>query len=91
LAGRLAARPERFAAALARALDERAAFARHAVGFDARMLLLASRLLPGRLLHHLIRLAMHLPRHGALHDRARVGPRTASIDNSRSGEGEQHG
>ena len=31
--------PERFARALARALDERAPFARHAVGLDAKMLL----------------------------------------------------
>ena len=66
---RLASPPERFARALARVLDERAPFARHAVGIDARMLLLAARLLPGRLLHHMIRLAMHLPRHGALRDR----------------------
>ena len=65
---RLASPPERFARALARVLDERAPFARHAVGFDARMLLFASRLLPGRLLHHVVRLAMHLPRHGALQD-----------------------
>ncbi len=63
---RLANPPERFAAALARVLDERAPFARHAVGLDAQMLLFGNRLLPGRLLHHVIRLAMDLPRHGAL-------------------------
>jgi len=61
----LANPPERFAPALARVLDERVPFARHAVGLDARLLLVGSRLLPGRLLHHLIRLAMNLPRHGA--------------------------
>ena len=60
----LANPPERFGPALARALDERAPFARRAVGIDARLLLVGSRLLPGRLLHHLIRLAMNLPRHG---------------------------
>ena len=65
----LANRPERFAPVLARALDERAPFARHAVGLDARMLLVGSRLLPGRLLHHVVRLAMDLPRQGALRDR----------------------
>jgi NAD(P)-dependent dehydrogenase (short-subunit alcohol dehydrogenase family) len=65
----LANPPERFAPVLARALDERAPFARHAVGLDARMLLAGNRLLPGRLLHHLIRLTMGLPRHGALKDR----------------------
>jgi NAD(P)-dependent dehydrogenase (short-subunit alcohol dehydrogenase family) len=63
---RLADPPERFAAALARVLDERAPFARHAVGLDARLLLLGSRLLPARVLHHVFRLAMLLPRSGAL-------------------------
>jgi NAD(P)-dependent dehydrogenase (short-subunit alcohol dehydrogenase family) len=91
LAVRLASSPERFASALGKFIDERVPFTRHAVGFDARMLLLASRLLPGRLLHHVIRLAMHLPRHGALHDRTRVRPQPASIDNSRSEESKQHG
>ena len=66
---RLKQPPERFARELAEALDERAPFARHAVGLDARLLWLGSRLLPGRLLHHLIRLAMGLPRHGAAKDR----------------------
>jgi NAD(P)-dependent dehydrogenase (short-subunit alcohol dehydrogenase family) len=84
---RLAGPPERFAAALARILDERAPFARHTVGFDARLLLLGSRLLPGRLLHHLIRLAMRLPRHGAIHGR----PLQTKIDNPTSEESEQHG
>ena len=62
----LANPPERFAPALARALDERAPFARHAVGVDARMLLVGSRVLPAGLLHHLVARAMSLPRHGAL-------------------------
>lgn len=63
---RMARQPERFARALAGALDERAPFAKHAVGPDAVGLLLANRLLPSRLLHHLIRLAMRLPRPGSL-------------------------
>jgi NAD(P)-dependent dehydrogenase (short-subunit alcohol dehydrogenase family) len=62
---RVAGSPERFARALARALDDRAAFARHGVGLDARMLLLAVRLLPARLFHRVVRLAMGLPRDGA--------------------------
>jgi len=62
----LANPPDRFAPALAKALDDRAPFTRHAVGVDARLLLLGTRLLPARLLHHLVRLAMALPRHGAL-------------------------
>jgi NAD(P)-dependent dehydrogenase (short-subunit alcohol dehydrogenase family) len=70
----LASSPERFAPKLARALDEQAPFARHAVGLDALLLLLASRLLPDRLLHHLIRLAMNLPRRGALRGSLRVRP-----------------
>ena len=57
---RLAGPPERFARALARALDERAPFARHAVGWDARMLLIANRLLPARVLRGVIRFAMGL-------------------------------
>jgi len=88
---RFANPPERFAAALARVLDERVPFARHAVGLDAHLLLLGSRLLPGRLLHHLIRLAMRLPRHGGLQGRARVGASHGAIDNSHSEESEQHG
>jgi NAD(P)-dependent dehydrogenase (short-subunit alcohol dehydrogenase family) len=62
----LANPPERFASALEKFLDERAPFARHAVGIDARLLRFGSRLLPGRLLHHLISRAMGLPRHGQL-------------------------
>jgi len=71
---RLAGPPERFAAALARALDERAPFARHAVGLDARMLLFASRFLPDRVLRTVIRFAMGLPRRGGL--RGRQVPQT---------------
>jgi NAD(P)-dependent dehydrogenase (short-subunit alcohol dehydrogenase family) len=63
---RMARPPARFARALARTLDERAPFARHAVGWDAVLLVLGNRLLPGWLLHRLVRLAMRLPRHGAL-------------------------
>jgi NAD(P)-dependent dehydrogenase (short-subunit alcohol dehydrogenase family) len=88
---RLASSPERFARALARVLDERAPFARHGVGLDASMLLLAARLLPSRLLHHMIRLAMNLPRQGALPGGLPVHPPRAAVDNSSSEEGEQHG
>jgi NAD(P)-dependent dehydrogenase (short-subunit alcohol dehydrogenase family) len=63
---RLARPPEHFASALARVLDERVPFARHAVGFDARILLFMSRVLPARLLRQVLRLSMNLPRHGAL-------------------------
>jgi NAD(P)-dependent dehydrogenase (short-subunit alcohol dehydrogenase family) len=63
---RLATAPDRFAPALASALDERGPFSRHAVGWDAHLLQLAHRVLPGWVLHHVIRLAMGLPRQGAL-------------------------
>src|SRR5262249_40840389 len=76
---RLANPPERFGPALASALDERAPFARRTVGFDARMLLVGSRLLPGRLLHHAVRWAMRLPRHGAIQDRLRSRARVPRL------------
>jgi NAD(P)-dependent dehydrogenase (short-subunit alcohol dehydrogenase family) len=69
LAIRIAGPPERFARGLARALDDTAPFARHAIGPDARMLVLSNRLLPGRALQHMTRIAMGLPRFGALRQR----------------------
>jgi NAD(P)-dependent dehydrogenase (short-subunit alcohol dehydrogenase family) len=63
---RFARPPERFAAGLARALEDDAPFARHAVGIDARMLLIANRLLSSKALHRVTRLAMGIPRPGAL-------------------------
>ena len=63
---RMARPPERFARALARAVDESVPFAKHAVGPDAVGLVLGNRLLPSRLLHHVIRFAMRLPRPGSL-------------------------
>jgi NAD(P)-dependent dehydrogenase (short-subunit alcohol dehydrogenase family) len=58
--------PEKFAEGLAKALDDKAPFVRHAVGADARMLLIANRLLPSAGLHHMTRLMMGIPRFGAL-------------------------
>jgi len=58
--------PERFAAALEKALEKDAPFARHAVGADARMMLVASRLLPTAALQSAARLATGLPRPRAL-------------------------
>lgn len=63
---RLARPPQRFAEGLAKALEDRAPFARHAVGVDARMLLVANRLLSSKALHRVTRLAMGIPRPGAL-------------------------
>jgi NAD(P)-dependent dehydrogenase (short-subunit alcohol dehydrogenase family) len=64
---RVAARsPNLFAAGLAKALDSNKPFVRRSVGPDARMLLIANRLLPGVGLHHMTRLMMGIPRFGAL-------------------------
>lgn len=67
---RVAARsPEKFAAALTKALDDRAPFVRRSVGPDARMLLIANRVLPAAGLHHMTRLILGMPRFGALRGR----------------------
>ena len=63
---RAASPPARFARVLAKAIADRAPFVRRTAGIDATMLVLLSRLLPGWCLHHVIRLAMRLPRAGAL-------------------------
>ena len=66
LAIKIAGPPERFARGLGRALDDTASFTRHAIGPDAHLLVLANRLLPGRALQQITRVAMGLPRFGAL-------------------------
>jgi NAD(P)-dependent dehydrogenase (short-subunit alcohol dehydrogenase family) len=58
--------PERFAAALEKALEKDAPFARHAIGADARMMLVASKLLPAGAFQSAARLATGLPRPRAL-------------------------
>jgi NAD(P)-dependent dehydrogenase (short-subunit alcohol dehydrogenase family) len=63
---RFAASPDRFARRLAKVVGDRAPFARHAVGVDARVLLIANRLLSSKALHRVTRLAMGIPRPGAL-------------------------
>ncbi|MFN3001769.1 SDR family oxidoreductase [Mycolicibacterium wolinskyi] len=64
---RMAARsPDKFAAGLAKALDSSKPFVKTAIGPDARMLLIASRLLPSAGLHQMTRLMMGIPRFGAL-------------------------
>lgn len=64
---RMAARsPDKFAAGLAKALDSSKPFVKTAIGPDARMLLVAGRLLPSAGLHQMTRLMMGIPRFGAL-------------------------
>jgi NAD(P)-dependent dehydrogenase (short-subunit alcohol dehydrogenase family) len=67
---RFAGPPEQFARCLSKALGDRGPFTRHAAGIDARMLLIGNRFLSGRSLHRVIRVAMGLPRFGALRDQA---------------------
>jgi NAD(P)-dependent dehydrogenase (short-subunit alcohol dehydrogenase family) len=62
---RFAGRPERFAPAVERALEEVCPFTRHGVGIDARLLLIGSRLLPARLLQRITTRALGIPRPGA--------------------------
>jgi NAD(P)-dependent dehydrogenase (short-subunit alcohol dehydrogenase family) len=66
LAQRAAKPPEKFAIRLAKALDDSAPFVKRPVGYDARMLLVVNRLLPGTAMHHMTRLLMGIPRFGAL-------------------------
>jgi NAD(P)-dependent dehydrogenase (short-subunit alcohol dehydrogenase family) len=58
--------PERFTDGLVRALGDRGAFRRHGVGPDASMLLVSNRLLPSPGMHHMSRLVLGIPRHGAM-------------------------
>lgn len=58
--------PEQFAAALEKALEKDAPFAKHAVGSEAHIMLMASRLLPASALHSITRAMTGLPRRQAL-------------------------
>jgi len=58
--------PEQFAAAMEKALEENAPFAKRAVGTEARVMLIASRLLPSSALHSLTRAMTGMPRPHAL-------------------------
>lgn len=58
--------PERFARALAEAMDDDAPISRRTVGSDATALSVMARVLPGGLVHHIVRAAMRIPGKGAL-------------------------
>ena len=49
-----------------KALEDRAAFARHAVGVDPRVVPIANRLVSSKALHRVTPLGMAIPRPGAL-------------------------
>jgi NAD(P)-dependent dehydrogenase (short-subunit alcohol dehydrogenase family) len=63
---KLANDPARFAPSLAKALNDRGPYARHAVGPDALGLMVMARMLPSKAVHQVIRVAMGIPRHGAM-------------------------
>jgi NAD(P)-dependent dehydrogenase (short-subunit alcohol dehydrogenase family) len=63
---RFARSPDRFAAAVAKALEERRPFVRRGVGIDAKLLMVGSRLLPSGLLQAIVGRALGLPRPGSL-------------------------
>lgn len=58
--------PAVFARALAKAIDDKAPIRRKAVGPDAVAVVLMTSLLPGWLVHQILRVAMRIPRMGAL-------------------------
>jgi NAD(P)-dependent dehydrogenase (short-subunit alcohol dehydrogenase family) len=88
LTQRIARPPEKFAVRLAKALDDSAPFVKRPVGADARMLLIANRLMPGAAMHHMTRLMLGIPRFGAL-----VGTPAASMEapDPQTHESENHG
>jgi NAD(P)-dependent dehydrogenase (short-subunit alcohol dehydrogenase family) len=61
---RFAGRPEKFAPAVERALGETSPFARHGVGFDAKLLLVGNRLMPSALMQRVTTRAIGIPRPG---------------------------
>jgi NAD(P)-dependent dehydrogenase (short-subunit alcohol dehydrogenase family) len=65
---RMAARPERFAAGLARTLSDTSPFRRRGVGIDAHAVLLGNRLMPSRMFAGVVGRALRLPRPGSLVD-----------------------
>ncbi|OBK80054.1 SDR family NAD(P)-dependent oxidoreductase [Mycobacterium sp. 1274761.0] len=67
---KLARPPEKFTDGLVKALNDTAPFRRRAVGVDASMLLVVSRILPAAGMHHISRMVMGIPRQGAMRDGA---------------------
>ena len=71
--------PQRFADRLSRELDGSAPFVRRAVGPDARMVMVMTRLLPSKVLHHAFRVLLGIPRFGAIQD-VTITERRANTD-----------
>lgn len=81
---RIAGSPAAFAPAVERALEETRPITRRGVGVDGKLLLLGSRLLPGAVLHRLVRLGVGIPAPGTLRDdprrHAAVSPDIEAVD-----------
>ncbi len=82
---RFASSPERFGPAVARALEDRRPFARRAIGPDARLLMIGSRLLPTNVLQRITCRAIGIPAAGSL--RGHPLQTTASVS-TRTNQGE---
>jgi len=85
---RAAKSPEKFAIGLAKALEGSAPFVRRPVGPDARLLLIADRLLPDAAMHQMTRLMMGIPRFGALRGTPAA---TMGAPDPQTQESENHG
>ena len=81
---RIAGSPERFAEAVAKALDGGRPYARHGVGIDAHLLMLGGRLLPGAALQAILGRALGLPRPGSLVGDPRQSALVAPPESTRS-------
>ncbi len=85
---RAAKSPDRFATGLVKALESNKPFVRRSVGPDARMLLVANKLLPGAAMHTMTRLMMGIPGFGAL---AGTSAATMGAPNQHTQESDENG
>jgi NAD(P)-dependent dehydrogenase (short-subunit alcohol dehydrogenase family) len=83
---RFASPPERFGPAVAKALNSRRAFSRSAVGFDSRLLMVGSRLMPTRLLQRITCRAIGIPAAGTLRGHALQRATVTDVNERESSE-----
>jgi NAD(P)-dependent dehydrogenase (short-subunit alcohol dehydrogenase family) len=76
--------PERFAEAVAKALESHRPYARHGVGIDAQLLMLGGRLLPSAALQAIVGRALGLPRPGSLRGDPRQTATVAPPESNRA-------
>ena len=73
LAMRLANPPQRFASALAEALDrDHGPIVHRGAGIDAKMFKIIGRVMPPLVMHHMVRIGLGQPRFGALRDKTEI-------------------